>query len=161
MQCGAKTKSGSPCRMSAMPNGRCRIHGGKTPAAGITHPTFKTGRYSKHLPTRLSQGYQQALSDPDLLQLNDEIRLTDSLISSLLERFDSQSTAHQRELSDLIEQRRRLVESEGKRLTAMQQMITMERALMLIGHITEAVLRHVDDPAARQAIARDIRAITG
>lgn len=159
MQCGAKKKSGSPCRMSAMPNGRCRLHGGKSPS-GIAHPGFKTGRYSKDIPTRLSKGYQAALSDPDLLQLNDEIRLTDSLMSELLERFDSDSTTHRIELSTLIEQRRRLVESEGKRLAAMQQLITVERALTLIGRITEAVLRHVDDPAARQAIARDIRAIT-
>lgn len=158
MQCGAKTRSGTPCRMSAMPNGRCRVHGGMTPS-GLAHPNTKTGRYSKDIPTRLAAGYQQALSDPDLLQLNDEIRLTDSLMSELLERFDPSSATHRRELAELIEQRRRLVESEGKRLTAMQQMITIERALALIGRITEAVLKHVDDPAARQAIARDIRAI--
>lgn len=142
-----------------MPNGRCRIHGGKSPS-GIAHPNFKTGRYSKDIPTRLSKGYQEALSDPDLLQLNDEIRLTDSLMSELLERFEPTNPKHRGDLAELIEQRRKLVESEGKRLTAMQQMITIERALALIGRITEAVLRHVDDPAARQAIARDIRAIT-
>ncbi|WP_291470876.1 HGGxSTG domain-containing protein [Acidovorax sp.] len=32
--CGAKTRSGAPCKTPAMDNGRCRMHGGK---AGETH----------------------------------------------------------------------------------------------------------------------------
>lgn len=28
--CGAKTRSGEPCKNRAMPNGRCRMHGGKS-----------------------------------------------------------------------------------------------------------------------------------
>src|SRR5690625_4565594 len=27
--CGARTRSGQPCQSRAMPNGRCRMHGGK------------------------------------------------------------------------------------------------------------------------------------
>jgi hypothetical protein len=38
-QCGAKTRAGTPCKRPAMPNGRCRLHGGLTP--------IKHGRYSK------------------------------------------------------------------------------------------------------------------
>ncbi len=29
-RCGAKTRHGTPCRTAAMPNGRCRMHGGKS-----------------------------------------------------------------------------------------------------------------------------------
>jgi len=32
-RCGAKTRSGAPCRSAAMPNGRCRMHGGGSPGA--------------------------------------------------------------------------------------------------------------------------------
>lgn len=35
--CGAKTRSGSPCKKFAMPNGRCMLHGGKTPTK---HPNY-------------------------------------------------------------------------------------------------------------------------
>jgi ribosomal protein L32 len=37
-RCGAQTRSGSSCRQAAMPNGRCRMHGGSSTgptAAGI------------------------------------------------------------------------------------------------------------------------------
>ena len=27
-RCGARTRAGTPCRSPAMPNGRCRMHGG-------------------------------------------------------------------------------------------------------------------------------------
>ena len=32
-RCGAKTRKGTPCRSPAMPNGRCRMHGGKSTGA--------------------------------------------------------------------------------------------------------------------------------
>jgi hypothetical protein len=32
-RCGARTRAGSPCRSPAMPNGRCRMHGGKSTGA--------------------------------------------------------------------------------------------------------------------------------
>tara|TARA_B100001123_G_C15224851_1_gene992747 strand:+ start:294 stop:743 length:450 start_codon:yes stop_codon:yes gene_type:complete len=36
--CGAKAKrTGLPCRQPAMKNGRCRLHGGKTPAYAERH----------------------------------------------------------------------------------------------------------------------------
>lgn len=52
--CGAKTRRGTPCKCRAMPNGRCRLHGGlstgaKT-AAGlerIRRAVTKHGRYSQ------------------------------------------------------------------------------------------------------------------
>lgn len=28
VQCGAKTRRGTPCRCKALPNGRCKFHGG-------------------------------------------------------------------------------------------------------------------------------------
>ena len=47
-RCGARTRSGKPCRTPGMPNGRCRMHGGPSPGApkGNQH-NFKHGRYSQ------------------------------------------------------------------------------------------------------------------
>jgi hypothetical protein len=47
MLCGARTRNGSPCRSAAMPNGRCRMHGGMSPGApkGNTN-AFKHGHYT-------------------------------------------------------------------------------------------------------------------
>ena len=53
-RCGARTRRGTPCQSPAMPNGRCRMHGG--PSTGPRTPegqersrkaNWKHGRYSR------------------------------------------------------------------------------------------------------------------
>lgn len=92
MECGAKKRDGTPCKAKAMSNGKCRIHGGKS-LAGAASPTFKTGRHSKYLPTRLKTIYEQSLSDPELSSVRQEIALIDTLISENIEALDPNSNA--------------------------------------------------------------------
>ena len=44
-RCGAITRSGGKCGHYAMPNGRCRYHGGKS--TGAKNPRVKHGMYTK------------------------------------------------------------------------------------------------------------------
>ncbi|MDP7098055.1 MAG: HGGxSTG domain-containing protein [Rhodospirillales bacterium] len=48
-RCGAKTRRETPCQSAAMPNGRCRMHGGKSPGApcGPANGNYRHGRYTK------------------------------------------------------------------------------------------------------------------
>ena len=47
-RCGAKTRRGTPCQAPAMANGRCRMHGGKSPGAPKGNSNaFKHGMYTK------------------------------------------------------------------------------------------------------------------
>src|SRR4051794_19141566 len=46
-RCGARTRRGKPCRSPAMPNGRCRMHGGLSPGAPKGNKNaFKHGHYT-------------------------------------------------------------------------------------------------------------------
>lgn len=167
--CGAKTRAGHPCKGQPMANGRCRMHGGSTPT-GLALPQTKTGRYSKHLPTRLGERYEAALKDPDLLALRDEIALTDADIGRLLaqveeeppddpEQFNKWQTNQasiRRSIHELIENRRRLVETERKRLVDMQQMMTAEQAMMLLAAVEAVIRKHVDDRNTLASIGADI-----
>jgi len=46
-RCGAQTRSGRRCRSPAMPNGRCRMHGGMSPGAPKGNKNaFKHGHYT-------------------------------------------------------------------------------------------------------------------
>ena len=201
-ECGAKKKDGTPCRMSAMPNGRCRLHGGKS-LAGMASPTFRSGKYSRYLPARMAARYEEAVSDPALLELRGDIALTDARLADLLGRVDSGESgalwarlmqarldllAYRRagdtvktaealnvlldlvgqghadyrawaEIGGVIEQRRKLVESERKRLVEMQQTLTVERAMLLIGAISGVIKAHVHDRTTLAAIGRDIESI--
>jgi uncharacterized protein YjcR len=62
-RCGAKTRRGTECQSPAMPNGRCRMHGGKSPGAPKgNRNAWKHGSYSvtakaeRFLVKRLLQG---------------------------------------------------------------------------------------------------------
>src|SRR5215207_6276206 len=86
--CGAKTRSGGECTQPAMANGRCRMHGGRSPR-GVAHPSFKTGRFSRSIPSRLSQSYEEALADPRKLELTDELAVIVARNRELLESLYS------------------------------------------------------------------------
>ena len=60
-RCGAKTRSGTPCRSPAMANGRCRMHGGKSPPA---EPPHRAPRRTSPAPRQNRQGTRSAASAP-------------------------------------------------------------------------------------------------
>lgn len=201
--CGAKTRSGTPCKRPPLLNGRCKLHGGKSPA-GLASPHFATGRYSKAIPARLLAKYEQAQTDPDLLALREEVALLDARLADLLARVDTgesgalwtqarkalQSFTAARaagdakamhealmdleravgrgaadyvawdEIGSLMEQRRKLVESERKRLIEMQQTISAEKAMTLVGALLESVRRNVSDRQQLAAIQSDFVRLT-
>jgi hypothetical protein len=86
--CGAKTRSGTPCKNAAMDNGRCRMHGGATPR-GFALPQTKTGRWSRDLPTRLADRFAESEHDPDLLSVRADIRLLDTLMKDDFDNLDT------------------------------------------------------------------------
>jgi len=86
--CGAKTRSGRPCKTAAMANGRCRMHGGKS-LGGLASPVLKHGRYSKVLPRQLVSNYKEMLEDARLPSLESEIALTMTRVEQLIGRIDT------------------------------------------------------------------------
>lgn len=64
------------------------------------------------------------------------------------------------EIMDLLERRRRLTETEQKRLVAMQQMLTQEEARLMFSFVIEVIRRHVTDRRALSAISAEFRTLT-
>lgn len=89
-RCTAKSKStGKQCRCAAVTGStKCRLHGGKTPT-GMASPNFKTGRYSKHLPTGLLDAYNDAQADADLKDQRASIALIDAMIAGILPNINT------------------------------------------------------------------------
>lgn len=57
-RCGAHARTtGHPCKAPAMPNGRCRMHGGKSPGAptGNRNGNFQHGLCTKEVQQRSSE----------------------------------------------------------------------------------------------------------
>lgn len=199
--CGAKTRSGSPCKKAPLQGrSRCKLHGGAS-LAGIAHPNFKGGKYSKALPTRLLEKYHAALNDPDLLSSKNEIAILDARLAELLQRLDDgpgaglwldcsqqadglfaavavgdlgqveaiatrikeicrlgqeQDRAWQ-EVHKTADLRRKLADSEVRRLEAAEHSITAPQVLSLSQSLLESVRRNVSDRATLAAIAADFQ----
>jgi len=64
------------------------------------------------------------------------------------------------QIKDLIEQRRKLLDSEAKQLTAMGQMITAMQAMTLVAALVQTVKRYVTDRDILAAIQNDIVRLT-
>ncbi len=60
------------------------------------------------------------------------------------------------DVQQVLDQRRRLVESERKRMVEMQQMITSERAMLLMGAVVGIIKEHVHDRSTLTAISNAI-----
>jgi hypothetical protein len=75
--CGAKTRAGHPCRTAAMPNGRCRMHGGNNPGApkGNRNAWKHGGRSSEQRALRLLLRLMRR--DPSVHGLRSQIEVAD------------------------------------------------------------------------------------
>lgn len=84
----------------------CRVHGGGAAKAnrGVNSPTWKHGRYSKYVPSRLLELYEKSIADPELIALRDEVGLLQARNQELLlELSGTGDSSHRwRELARLV-----------------------------------------------------------
>ena len=160
-RCTARSKrTGQPCTQPVC-SGRtkCRLHGGRS-RRGLAAPAWKDGRYSKTLPADLADTYERARTDPELLALRDELALVDVRLMSLLERLaEGETSTGWAKVYEALELRRRLVETERKRVQWLQTVLTAEQAMAFVGALVASVKRHVQDRAILQAISDDLEAV--
>ena len=152
--CGAKTRSGSPCKNRAMPNGRCRMHGGSSPPAGPEHHAWKHGRRSQL--ARFAGGPVRE----DQLNQRLEIAAMDALIDRRIEALDSDSEPMPKDLIQALRIRADLANTE--RLTDMKAATswTAGEIILLINEIVRLLNLHVEDYETRKAIARPLRMLS-
>lgn len=216
--CTAHTRSGELCKMPAMANGKCRMHGGKS-LSGVASPAYKGAGRSRVVPARWQESYTGAVDDPDLLSLRHDIAIVDASIEELearlpdteaeveafesflatfwsMKRFhgeanDKSSTPEKRQEAEknfflafetacvlcqevkgyrvseleimgrtmeLREQRRRLVDTETKRLTAAVQSIRVDSVKAIVWALLDILRREIPDRKLLQRIQDRFRA---
>ena len=199
--CAAKTRAGGRCKQPALLSGRCRFHGGKS-LKGIASPTFKTGVRSRYMPRNLGARFREAMNDPALLKLDQDVAVVEAQLLELLRKFEepgpeweqaarlfaetdaaiisgdgATANARRAELKDLltkgcgqselrrgvlelIEQRRRLIDSIRKHEVQSAEIITLTEAQVLFSGMAHLVREHVKDKQALRAIAEGFAKLT-
>jgi hypothetical protein len=70
-----------------------------------------------------------------------------------------EDTAAWREIGELIDQRRKLVESEQRRLALSHEMMSRDQAMALVGQVVDILRRRIPDRDILNAIALDMQAL--
>lgn len=96
--CGAKTRSGEPCRSKAMPNGRCRMHGGTNKGAPKGSQAKAGALYSNYYTDE-----EKLLADElELESIDAELRLCKIRLNRAL-KLEAEQAAEALELERIVE----------------------------------------------------------
>lgn len=142
--------------------GRCKLHGGKTPQ-GLASANLKTGRWSEHLPAGiLGAKFQEAYVDRALMALRQDAALVDAMLTSYTATMRDTGRAltekQQTRVLALIEQRRKIVESEARRLRDLAQVVPVDQYRTALGLLFRLITDHLgDNLAARREIQATAR----
>lgn len=138
------------------------MHGGTVPR-GIASPHWRGRGYSKDLPTRLADRFHQGLEDPELMGCAAEVALVDARIGEILAALPADLSPVDREawemLVPLLEQRRKLAETERRRAEVLNFNLTAGQAMAFVGALTTAVSEIVTDRDIRAQLGRRVEAL--
>jgi hypothetical protein len=139
--CGARCRDGRACTQRPMANGRCKMHGGKTPG-GIASPHFRHGRYSKYVPRNLRGAYETARADEELVSLRDELALLTVRITQLLQELSANPTSPGGDVLTALDRLKAAGggDDAGPALAALEQVVRNGRDA---GRAQEAIWREI------------------
>lgn len=162
-KCGAKLRKSKPARYCIKDpvsgRKRCRLHGGVTPQ-GLESANTKHGLRSAYLPKGLKERYETAHGDSQLMRIRDDVALVEGLLAHYTSGLkpDKVVTVRQEQrVLALVEQRRKLIESEARRLKDLHQMITIERYLAQMTVVGNLIRKHITDQGILDALHADLQ----
>lgn len=153
-ECGAKTRNGGTCKNAPMPNGRCRMHGGKA-GRPITH-----GRYSERIPKHIEE-LANNLKTGDQLDIFDELALQRALFTNYLSRFKegiNPTLADLDYLNGWLSEITRTVERIVKIRNSTA--LTAAEVAFIASRIPEVVAKYIDDPERQKRFVDELFGIT-
>lgn len=96
--CGAKTRSGEPCKSKAMPNGRCRMHGGTNKGAPKGSQSKPGALYSAYY----TEEERMLAEELQLGSIDEELKLCRIRLNRAL-RLEAEQDAEALELEKVVE----------------------------------------------------------
>lgn len=185
-RCGARRhRDGQPCQAWALPNGRCKFHGGMS-VSGPAHYKWKGGARSKYrefLPESSKMVYDNLMEGSGVLAMHEEIALLEMQIGTVLaeqspvpllelwqralEQFNNEERAlvandwtsrtrsryalkalleeglqdaqAREELRDVIDAKRKVIETESRRMVMAGQVLFADQAAAMFHVCAELV----------------------
>ncbi|HJT76742.1 MAG TPA: hypothetical protein VJ739_06030, partial [Gemmataceae bacterium] len=131
---------------------RCKMHGG-VGVRGIAHPGFRGAGYSKDLPKYLAKTYRQAVDDPDLLSMRNEVALLHVRLEELTRRLGTPESgrgwAELRAARDRMHEARSIPDAAARGAALARELEVIDRVI-LHGSEHEANWAEVERAVARK-----------
>lgn len=153
-QCTARSKrTGERCQAPAITGkDKCYHHGGATP---VKHGLFS--KYSRH---RLAEVIQQLATDPDLLDLRQQIAFKQALILDRLNQLQNRLKPEDAEvLAGLSERVSKDIERLNKIEHGERYVLQVEEVQAVINQITLIIRQEIHDPATVERLAERLRGV--
>ena len=158
-KCGAKTRSGGKCQRPALKNGRCKLHGGKTPR-GAESPHFKDGRYSLYFQKDLAEKFHVNTQEKDPLNLVPELNVMRTLLSRLIEEVSRAKKIRNNQLGALAMLSDNIRKTVATIVRARNDTaLTAAEVKYILMRLTQLLEKYVPDPDSRRAIIFDLNAL--
>jgi len=158
--CGAKLRNKDAfCQKPPMENGRCRLHGGKTPT-GPDLPQFKHGRYAKAFKGTLAKHFTEMEADTSPLDLLPELAAQRALLSNFIETVSEQATVKKADLETISMLANDVVRTTATIVKARNDTaLTLAEVKFIQAGMIRLMEKYVPDPDQRRAFVAEIRAL--
>lgn len=140
-----------------MENGRCSLHGGKTPS-GPDHHAFKHGRYATVFKGQMAKHFASMEADDNPLDLLPELATQRALLSSYIENVSQKQTVKKADLEtismlsgDVVRTATAIVKARND--TA----VTLAEVKFIQAGMIRLMEKYVPNPDDRRAFIADLR----
>jgi len=158
--CGAKLRGkNATCRKPPMANGRCRLHGGKTPN-GPDNPSYKHGLYADAFHGALRDRYERMQKTKNPLDMLPDLYVQRTLLETYLDQIGNGRSIKLSELmnasalaQDAVRSAATITQARQKQAFTIAEWKFLQRSIMLL------MEKYVPDPDQRRNFIEDILAI--
>ena len=155
-RCGAKNRDeDSKCTRYAMPNGRCRLHGGESPR-GMDAGRYKTGEHSKYSKDEVLKKIKKFRDDDDVRNLRDELSILRGILHSYIEANKNIISEKRIDtIGKLCDKVERLVSS--LKIIEEGHTFTIKNVNNVLLQVVKIINNRVADPDVKNQISNDLR----
>ena len=158
--CGAKLRGkNAHCQKAPMANGRCRLHGGKTPS-GPDSANFKHGRYATAFRGKLAERFQEASADTKPLDLLPELAIQRGVLAGYMEEISgkkklsaSAALALNDLVNDVVKTATTITKVRNDTALTIAEIKFIQKGMMML------MEKYVPDPARRRLFIADLSAL--
>lgn len=158
--CGAKLRGKNAyCQKPPMANGRCRLHGGKTPS-GPDSPHFKTGKFAYAFKNQMAKRFAELQNDKNPLDMIADLNVQRTMLDEYVSQATSRKKVRLSELQNAADMAKDVVKSASTiAQTRQKQAMTAAELKFIQKTMMMLMEKYVPDPDSRRNFIAELVAL--